>query len=256
MTAVGTIDAVGPVDLVLFCVKSYDTDTAAATLGPLMTPQTLVLTLQNGLDNVETIAAVVGREAVLVGSVYVALQRVAPGVIEYSGGEGTIVFGELMGGPTDRTRRLAEVLQRAGILHEVSTDMPRVFWEKFLFITGVGGVTALARSGIGPLLASAEGQRLLTASCAEVDTVARAEGIQLGSDAVQRVFKQAGNLAPQWQSSMARDLEVGRRLEVEALSGAVVRRGRTYDIATPVQAIEEIGGWLRSKLGLPVLAAA
>jgi 2-dehydropantoate 2-reductase len=89
-----------------------------------------------------------------------------------------------------------------------------------------------------------------------VDAVARAEGIQLGSDAVQRVFKQAGSLAPQWQSSMARDLEVGRRLEVEALSGAVVRRGRTYDIATPVQAIEEIGGWLRSKLGLPVLAAA
>jgi 2-dehydropantoate 2-reductase len=234
VTAVGHPDAVGPVDLVLFCVKSYDTDTAAASLGPLMTPQPLVLTLQNGLDNVETIAAVVGREAVLVGSVYVALQRVAPGVIEYSGGEGTIVFGELTGGPTDRTRRIAAVLQRAGILHEVSTDMPRIFWEKFLFITGVGGITALARSGIGPLLASAEGQRLLTASCAEVDAVARAEGIQLGADAVQRIFTQAGSLAPQWQSSMARDLEVGRRLEVEALSGAVVRRGRTYDIPTPV----------------------
>lgn len=234
VTAVGQTDAVGPVDLVLFCVKSYDTDTAAASLGPLMTPQTLVLTLQNGLDNVETIAAVVGRKAVLVGSVYVAVQLVAPGVIEYSSGEGTIVFGELTGGPTERTRRIAELFQRAGILHEVSTDMPRVFWEKFLFITGVGGVTALARSGIGPLLASAEGQRLLTASCAEVDAVARAEGIQLGADAVDRIFKQAASLAPQWQSSMARDLEVGRRLEVEALSGAVVRRGRTYDIPTPV----------------------
>jgi 2-dehydropantoate 2-reductase len=234
VTAVGQTDAVGPVDLVLFCVKSYDTDTAAASLGPLMTPQTLVLTLQNGLDNVETIASVVGWEAVLVGSVHVALQLVAPGVIEYSGGEGTIVFGELAGGLTERTRRIAEVLQRAGILHEVSTDMPRVFWEKFLFITGVGGLTALARSGIGPLLASAEGQRLLTASCAEVEAVARAEGIQLGADAVQRIVKQAGSLAPQWQSSMARDLEVGRRLEVEALSGAVVRRGRTYDIPTPV----------------------
>jgi 2-dehydropantoate 2-reductase len=234
VTAVGQTDDVGPVDLVLFCVKFYDTDTAAASLGPLMTPQTLVLTLQNVLDHVETIASVVGWEAVLVGSVHVALQLVAPGVIVYSGGEGTIVFGELTGGPTDRTRRIAEVLQRAGILHEVSTDMPRVFWEKFLFITGVGGITALARSGIGPLLASAEGQRLLTASCAEVDAGARAQGIQLGPDAVQRIVKQAARITPQWQSSMARDLEVGRRLEVEALSGAAVRRGRTYDIATPV----------------------
>jgi ketopantoate reductase len=78
-----------------------------------------------------------------------------------------------------------------------------------MFITGVGGITALAHSGIGHLLASAEGQRLLTASCAEVDAVARAEGIQLSPDAVHRTLKQAGSLAPQWQSSMARDLEVG-----------------------------------------------
>jgi 2-dehydropantoate 2-reductase len=234
VTAVGYTDAVGPVDLVLFCVKSYDTDTAAASLGPLMTPQTLVLTLQNGLDNVETIASVVGWEAVLVGSVYGALQLVAPGIIVYSGGEGKIVFGELAGGPTARTRRIAEVFQQAGILHEVATDMQRILGEKFLFITGVGGITALARSGIGPLLASAEGQRLLTASCAEVDAIARAEGIQLSPDAVYRTLKQAGSLAPQWQSSMARDLEVGRRIEVEALSGAVVRRGRKYIIPTPV----------------------
>jgi 2-dehydropantoate 2-reductase len=234
VTAVGHTNAVGPVDLVLFCVKSYDTDAAAKSLGPLMTPQTLVLTLQNGLDNVEAIASVVGWEAVLVGSVYVALQPIAPGVILHSGGEGKIVFGELAGGPTKRTRRIAEVFQRAGIVHEVSTDMPRILWEKFLFITGVGGITALARSGIGPLLASAEGRRLLTVSCAEVDAVARAEGIHLGSDAVERILTQAANLAPQWQSSMARDLELGRRLEVEALSGAVVRRGRKYDIPTPV----------------------
>src|SRR2546422_142711 len=102
-----------------------------------MTPQTLVLTLQNGLDNVETSASVVGWEAVLVGSVSVALQRVAPGVVVHAGGEGTIVFGELAGGPTARPWRLVEVFQRAGILHEVATDMLRILWEKFLFIAGV-----------------------------------------------------------------------------------------------------------------------
>jgi ketopantoate reductase len=83
-------------------------------------------------------------------------------------------------------------------------------------------------------VASAEGQRLLTASRAEVDAIARTEGIQPGADAVQRTLEQGASLAPQWQSSMARNLEVGRRLGVEALSGAVVRRGRTYNIPTPV----------------------
>jgi 2-dehydropantoate 2-reductase len=234
VTAVADTRTVGPVDLVLFSVKSYDTEAAAQALAPLMARDTAVLTLQNGVDNVETIASVVGSGAVLAGAVYIALQLAGPGVVLRTGGEGKVVFGEVSGALTERVQRIASAFQRSGIPHDVSTDIQRVLWEKFLFITGVGGVTALARSGIGPLLASPEGRALLTTACAEIAAVALAERVPLAADAVEHVVEQAATLPSQWRSSMARDLEDGRRLEVEALSGAVLRRGRAHGIPTPV----------------------
>jgi len=234
VTAVADTRTLRPVDLVLFCVKSYDTEPAAQALAPLMARDTAVVTLQNGVDNVEAIASVVGSGPVLAGAVYIALQLAGPGVVLRTGGEGKIVFGELSGAVTERTRRIADAFQQSGISHEVSTDITRVLWEKFLFIAGVGGVTALARSDIGPLLASLEGRTLLTTSCAEIVTVAQAAGAPLRAHAVDAVIAQAATLPPQWRSSMARDLEDGRRLEVEALSGAVVRRGMRHGVPTPV----------------------
>ena len=234
VTAVADTRTLGPVDLVLFCVKSYDTEPAAQALAPLMAWDTAVLTLQNGVDNVEAIASAVGSEAVVAGAVYVALQLVGPGVIVRTGGEGTVVFGEVTGAVTERVQRIASAFQQSGIPHQVSTDINRVLWQKFLFIAGVGGVTALARSGIGPVLASPEGRTLLTTSCEEIVAVAEAAGIPLQKDAVDAVIKQAATLPPQWRSSMARDLEDGRRLEVEALSGAVVRRGLKLGVPTPI----------------------
>ena len=234
VTAVADTRTLGPVDLVLFCVKSYDTEPAAPALAPLMARDTAVVTFQNGVDNVEAIASVVGSGAVLVGAVYIVLQLAGPGVVLRTGGEGKIVFGELSGALTERVQRIARAFQQIRIPHQVSTDINRVRWEKFLFIAGVGGVTALARSGIGPLLASPEGRTLLITSCAEIAAVALAERVPLPADAVDRVVEQAATLPPQWRSSMARDLEDGRRLEVEALSGAVVRRGLKLGVPTPI----------------------
>lgn len=234
VTAVADTGSVAPVDLVLFCVKSYDTEPAARSLGPLMARGTAVLTVQNGLDSIDSIASVVGSDAILGGSVYAALQLVGPGVVLRTGGEGRIVFGELDGAVTERGQRIADAFRGAGIPHDVAPDIQRVLWEKFLFIAGVGGVTALARSGIGPLLASPEGRTLLTASCAEIVAVALAEGAPLRGNAVDAVLRQAETLPPQWRSSMARDLEDTRRLEVDALSGAVVRRGLKHGVPTPI----------------------
>jgi 2-dehydropantoate 2-reductase len=234
VTAVADTRRVDPVDLVLFCVKSYDTEGAARSLPPLMARDTAVLTFQNGLDNVEAIASVAGSEAVLAGAVYVALQLQGPGVILRMGGEGKIVFGELSGPLTERVQRIADAFRQSGIPHEVTSDIQRVLWDKFLFITGIGGVTALARSGIGPLLASAAGRSLLHAACAEIVAVAQAEGAHLQPAAVDAALAQAATLPAPWRSSMARDLEEGRRLEVDALSGAVVRRGIKHGIPTPV----------------------
>jgi len=234
VTAVADTGRVEPVDLVLFSVKSYDTEPAAHSLAPLMARDTVVLTVQNGLDNAESIASVVGFEAVLAGSAYVALQLASPGVVVRTGGEGRIVFGERGGVVTERVQRLSKALSDAGIPYDVSTAIDRVLWQKFLFIAGIGGVAALARSGIGPLLGSARGRALLAASCEEIVAVARAEGAPLQSEAVASAIEQAAMLPPQWRSSLARDLEDGRRLEVEALSGAVVQRGLKHVIATPV----------------------
>jgi len=234
VTAVADTRTVGAVDLVLFCVKSYDTEPAAQALAPLMARDTAVVTFQNGVDNVEAIASVVGSGTVLVGVVYIALQLAGPGMVQRTGGEGKIVLGELGGTLTERVQRIASAFQQSGVPHQVSTDINRVLWEKFLFIAGVGGVTALARSGIGPLLASPEGRTLLTTSCEEIAAVARAERVPLPADAADRAVEQAATLPPQWRSSLARDLEDGRRLEVEALSGAVVRRGLKLGLPTPI----------------------
>ena len=234
VTATGDAASVGAVDLVLFSVKSYDTETAARALTPLMARDTAVITLQNGLDNVEAIASVVGAEAVVAGAVYIALQLGGPGVILRTGGEGKMVFGELSGTLTERVQRIASAFRQSGIPHEVTTDIQRVLWEKFLFITGIGGVTALARSGIGSLLASVAGRSLLHAACTEIVAVAQAEGAHLQPAAGATALTQAATLPASWRSSMARDLEENRRLEVDALSGAVVRRGIKHDIPTPV----------------------
>jgi 2-dehydropantoate 2-reductase len=234
VTAVADTGRVEPVDLVLFCVKSYDTESATPLLRPLMGRDTTVLTVQNGVDNADTIGSVVGSDAVLPGAVYIALQLVGPGVVLRTGGEGRMVFGELNGVVSERIRRIAAAFQQSGIPHEVSPDIQQLLWEKFLFITGVGGVTALARSGIGPLLASPAGRTLLTASCDEIVAVAQAAGAPLTPAAARAAIEQAATVPPQWRSSMARDLEDGRRLEVDALSGAVVRRGRKHAIPTAI----------------------
>ena len=234
VTAVADTGTVGAVDLVLFCVKSYDTGPAAQALAPLMARDTAVVSFQNGVDNVQAIASVVGSGAVLIGVVYNALQLAGPGLVQRTGGDGKIVLGELGGALTERVQRIASAFQQTGVAHQVSTDIDRVLWEKFLFIAGVGGVTALARSGIGPLLASPGGRTLLTTSCEEIAAVALAERVPLPADAADRAVEQAATLPPQWRSSLARDLEDGRRLEVEALSGAVVRRGLKLGVPTPI----------------------
>ncbi len=235
ITAVPDVRGLEPVDLLLFCVKAYDTEAGARSIAPLVGPDTVVLTVQNGLDRADALAtALAGAKAVLAGAVYAALQLAGPGVVVRTGPEARITFGERGGAASDRTVRLAAAFRESGLVHEVSADIDRVLWEKFLFITGIGAVTALARAGIGALRESAEGRALLAASCGEIVAVAEAEGAPLRSEAAAAALAQASTLPAGWRSSMARDLEEGRRLEVDALSGTVVLRGRRAGVPTPV----------------------
>ncbi len=223
----------GPADLVLFCVKAYDTASAAKLIVPVVTEDTMVLSVQNGIDNEERIAEVVGEEAILGAVAYVSSVIEAPGVIAQKGGPGRIIFGELGGGSSPRTQRLLSTLKRAGIAAELHSDVKVALWEKFVFICAANGLTALTRLPLGPILANPETRDLLRSTMEEVDSIARAVGIRLPENTVDQHLRFTGGLEPSVRGSLYYDLEAGRRLELEALNGTVVRLGRQHGIPTP-----------------------
>ena len=225
--------AIGPVDLVLFCVKAYDTETAGAQVRPTIGPQTVVLCLLNGVDNEEKLAAILGEEHVMAGVVHILSTISAPGVISQTAGPRTIKLGEKDGRATPRVERILGVLKGAGIQAELSTQIQVDLWEKFLFICAQGGVTALGRLSIGEILACPETAAFYRDVMEEVAAVARAKGVPLPGDAVDRALAFARGLQPGMRSSLAHDLGQGNRLEVETLAGSVVRYGREVGVPTP-----------------------
>lgn len=225
---------VGPVDLILFCVKTYDTDAAAASIRPLIRPETMLLSLQNGIDNEERIARAAGHSAGLGAAAYVVSAIKAPGVVAQTAGPGKIVLGELGGGTSARTERLRDALQRAGIAAEVHPDVRLVLWQKFLFICAFSGVTAVTRLPIGTVLADPVTHALFRGTSEEVEAVARAGGIDLPADCVEQALAIASAVEPWGRGSLYGDLAGGRRLELEGLNGEVVRRGGEHGIETPL----------------------
>jgi 2-dehydropantoate 2-reductase len=225
---------VGPVDLILFCVKTYDTDAAAESIRPLIGTDTMLLSLQNGVGNAERIAQIAGHDSRLGAIAYVVSAIESPGVIAQTAGPGKIIVGELGGGTSARTEQLHGVLQRAEIAADVHPDVRVAIWQKFLFICAFSGVTALTRVPIGPILTDQETHALFRGTLEEAEAVARAGGIELPKDSVEQALATAAAVEPWGRSSMYHDLAHGRRLELEALNGEVVRRGREYDIQTPL----------------------
>jgi 2-dehydropantoate 2-reductase len=225
---------VGPVDLILFCVKTYDTDAAAESISPLIRPATMFLSLQNGIGNEERIARAVGHTSGIGAVAYIVSTIKAPGVVAQTAGPGKIVFGELGGGTSPRTERLHDVLQRAGIVAELHPNVQAAIWQKFLFICAFSGVTALTRLPIGTILADPMTRALFRGTSEEAEAVARTDGIELPKDCVEQALATAAAVEPWGRGSLYHDLADGRRLELEALNGEVVRRGREYDIQTPL----------------------
>ena len=225
---------VGPVDLILFCVKTYDTDAAAASVRPLIQPETTLLSLQNGVDNEERIARLSGHPSGVGGVAYVVSAIKAPGLVAQTAGPGKIVLGELGGGESARTERLRDALQRAGIAAEVHPDIRAVLWQKSLFICAFSGVTALTRLPIGTVLADPATRALFRGTSEEVEAIARAIGIGLPDDCVEQALATASAVEPWGRGSLYGDLAGGRRLELEGLNGEVVRRGGELGIETPL----------------------
>ncbi len=230
--ALDTVAGLPAVDMVLFCVKSFDTEAAAAAIRPVIGPDTGVVSLQNGVDNEEKIDAVLGAGHALGGAAYVFATIEAPGVIAHRFA-GRIVFGELDGAVRPRAERLREALARAGVPVEVSPDIRRVLWEKYLFISAQAGMSAITRCSTGVMREIPECWRMYRTILEELAAVARAAGVTLGATIVDDVMKAAGALGPDTTSSLHHDLLNGRRLELDALHGHAVRLGERLGVAVP-----------------------
>jgi 2-dehydropantoate 2-reductase len=225
---------VGPCDYVLFCVKSYDTDAAARMLTPLLQEDTAVLTLQNGVDNPERIAAAVGWRHVMGGAAFVFATLRAPGEVVHTAGPGRVVFGEMDGTRTPRAERLLSWFRDARVPAELSDNIRQVLWDKFALICAQAGLTTATRLPIGDLRAVPETWDLFRRVLEEVCAVAAAEGVPLPPDTVSRHLEFASRLEPEATSSLYHDLVHGRRVELEALHGTVVRLARKHSVPVPV----------------------
>jgi 2-dehydropantoate 2-reductase len=233
--------AVGPVDVVLLAVKTYDNATALPMLKPLVGESTVVMTLQNGVDSVDDVAAVVGRERVLGGPTYIATALSAPGLIEQTGTHRRIVFGEAFGeraAVSERVGRIADVLKAADIQTEAVADARVPLWEKFIYLAPFAAFTGAARLPIGPLWSDPAIKTQFMAAVAEVEAVARAEGVNVREpkNLEAYVTQYVDALPPSTRSSLLIDLQQGKRIEVESLPGAVVRRGLAAGVPTPIMA--------------------
>jgi 2-dehydropantoate 2-reductase len=227
--------SIGTVDIVIFAVKQYDTESAARLIKPLIGGDSAAVTLQNGMDKDERLAAVLGREHVIDGAAYITAAGVAsPGVISHVGKVARMVFGEADGRSNPRAERFLAACKRAGVDTVLSNNIANELWGKFLMLAAFSGVSSVTRMPAGPIMADPETRKLLTDAIAETAAVARAKGIDLGADYVaQQTDFFARNVLPDAKASMLLDLENGRRLELEWLSGAVARFGDELGVPTP-----------------------
>jgi 2-dehydropantoate 2-reductase len=234
VTATDDPAAVGPVDVVIFAVKLWDMETAAEACGPLLGEGTAVIPFLNGVDAVDVLTTLLGAEHTLGGVAYIASVIAAPGVIRHSGTMAKLVFGEVDGKRTPRVKGFLSACREAGFEAEVPEDILGAIWEKFIFLSAMSGVTTAARRPFGFIRDDPDGRPVFEAAMAEAAAVARARGIGLADDIVERRMTFGDGLPATMMSSMQQDLAAGRRLEAPWLSGAVSRLGREYGIATPV----------------------
>jgi len=228
---------VGPVDVVLFAVKTYDNDSALPMLRSLAGPSTMVLTLQNGVDSVDQVAAVVGERAVLAGPTYIATALAEPGLIVQTGTHRRIVFGEVFGdrrAVSERVSGLCSIFSAADIQAEAVPDGRVPLWEKFIYLAPFAAFTGAARQPVGGLWSQPGFRDVFVQALAEVERIARAEGVPISATVKEDIVRYVESVPATMRSSLLIDLQQGKRIELEALPGSVVRRGRAAGVETPM----------------------
>ncbi len=245
LTATENPSDIGIVDLVIFTVKLWDTETAAQAMQPLIGPHTRVVTLQNGIDSVATISKHVPGEQVVGGTIYLFAVIDRPGVIRNSGGVHKMIFGVDNGNPM--LRQLAGALDRApGIDSVLSDEIRQAIWQKYIRLVPLSAATALTRKSVGDVRKNAVTREFLQTLLEELVGVANAEGYSFAGDQVSEGMAFYDGLPEEFKSSMLEDVERGNRLELPWLSSRVCELGKLHGIATP-------GNWA-TKCGLQLLA--
>ena len=228
--------SIGPVDVVLFCVKLWDVDTAGAQIKSLVGPETAVIPLQNGIDAAERLTPILGARALMGGTVGISATIAAPGVIRQTGTLMMMSFGELDGRPSPRGERLLALARKAGFTVTLTNEIETAIWVKFIMLAGVSGVTALTRLPLGKLCNDPEVFALFGAVMRETEAVGRARGVKLPDDVVDDHLAWLRTAPPTVMASMAHDLLRGSRIELPWLAGKIVTLGRELVVPTPANA--------------------
>lgn len=225
----------GAAEIVLFAVKLWDTETAAAASGPMLGPDTRVITLQNGVDSYERIAPLVGAERAVPGVTYVATVIDRPGVIRQDSKAQSIICGTIDGRPDRMLETFVAAAQAAGIDIALSRNIQLDRWQKFVLLSATSGATSVTRSSIGPILADPDLRAMFANLMRETVKVGQAKGVPLADDyPEERIAFMEKNMPPSMKASMANDLDRGNRLELDWLGGAVSRMGSDVGVPTPV----------------------
>jgi 2-dehydropantoate 2-reductase len=227
---------VGPVDIVLFCVKLWDVESAGAAIRPMVAADTAVIPLQNGVDAADRLAPILGRQAVMGGVANISATIGEPGVIRQTGTVLRMVFGELDGAKSARGEAFAALCTKAGIDGVLSTSIQTELWMKFILLASNASIMALARLPVGKLRDDPDIAPWFTTAYEEVAAVGRAAGVALPADAVERTLNFNRNAPPHLIPSMAVDLLRGNRIELPWLSGKVVELGKKHGVPTPTHA--------------------
>jgi 2-dehydropantoate 2-reductase len=231
----------GPVDLIIFSVKLWDTEAAARSILPLIGPETGVISLQNGVVKDDILRPIIGEKALMGGVAYMGTAISRPGVIQHTGTVQKIVFGEYDGRRSRRAEALLEWSRKGGLDAAISDDIRRTLWEKFAFLVAMAAVTASMRLPIGPIRSHPVTRKFYSDAMREAAAVGRAHGVRLPDDFVEERMAFVDTLPATMTASMHHDLERGNPLEVQWLSGSVVDLGAAVGIPTPIhRAVRDI----------------
>ncbi len=228
---------IGPVDLILFTVKIQDVESSAEALLPVLGPDTWAITVQNGVSAPDRLAVVIGSERVVPGVVRMPADIAEPGVIRHSASFDIFQFGEVDRTISSRVQRLHKALLDAGCMPEVSSDIITELWRKFTMQASLASFCALTRLNFGPIRENAECASLFRGSIAETAAVGKTIKSDLPDDLADRAWDFVQKIPPDAHASMLDDLNRGKPIEIDYLSGEVVKLGRKHNVPTPIHEV-------------------